>query len=125
MRFDVRAVCAHPIVLALDEDTRLVFLSLLRESDGWGELDSGRALEIVSTTLAGIRSEQTRAAMLLRLHTIRLVHHDREGRKLCMWTPQALDDAAVFEDRVGWLAELETEVNGPIPGLTVEESMAL
>lgn len=125
MIFDARAVCVHPVVLALDEDTRLVFLSLLREADGWGELDSKHALEIVSATLAGIRSEQTVKAVLLRLHAVRLVHRDREARRLCMWTPQALDDAAVFEARVGWLAELETEVNGPLPGLTVEESKAL
>lgn len=122
MKFDVRAVTSHPTVLALDEDTRLVLLALLREADRWGEVESKRALEIASTTLAGVRSEQTRAAVLTRLHTVRLAHHDKAARRLCLWTPRALDDADAFGTTDDELAALETEVNGPISGLTAAQS---
>lgn len=122
MKFDVRAVISHTTVLALDEDTRLVLLALLRDADRWGEVDSRRALEIAGATIAGVRSEQTRAAVLTRLHIVRLAHHDKAARRLCLWTPSALDDADVFGTTDDELAALETEVNGPIPGLTAAQS---
>ena len=122
MNFDVRAVDAHPTVLALDDDTRLVLLALLRAADHWGEIDSRQALSVTSATLAGLRSQQTRDAVLRRLHTVRLVHHDREAGRLCLWTPRALEDADVFGTTDAELSALETEINGPIPGLTAAQS---
>ena len=123
MRVDVRAVRAHPTVLVLDEPSRLVLLALLRAANEWGEMTAGEAVATTRATLAACSSTETPRAVLARLHTVRLVH--RDGGSIVCWTPRQHDDAAAFAMTDRELAALETEVNGPIPGLTAAASEVL
>ncbi len=122
MRVSAREVCSHPTVLALDELTRTVLLALLREADQWGELTESKT----ATTARGVTKNQADARECLRkLHAVRLIHREREAGVIVVWSPRQRDDADVFAMSAGELSRLETEVNGPIPGLTAAESEVL
>lgn len=122
MRVRVNEVCAHPTVLALDDLTRTVLLALLREADQWGELTENKT----ATTARGVTKSQADARECLRkLHAVRLIHREREAGVIVVWSPRQRDDADVFAMGSGELSRLETEVNGPVPGLTAAESEVL
>lgn len=122
MRVRVNEICAHPTVLALDDLTRTVLLALLREADQWGELTESKT----ATTARGVTKNQADARECLRkLHAVRLIHREREAGVIVVWSPRQRDDADVFAMSAGELSRLETEVNGPIPGLTAAESEVL
>jgi hypothetical protein len=125
VRFDARKVCAHPTVLALSEPARLVLLALLREASRWGEIEPGRAAAITKRTLAEAKCTETARDVLAQLHTVRLAHRDNTANVIVLWTPVQRDDADLFAVSDAELSALETEVNGPVPGLTAAESEAL
>lgn len=125
MRFDARKVCSHPTVLALSEPARLVLLALLREASQWGEIEPGRAAAITKRTLAEAKCDEKPRDVLAQLHTVRLAHRDNTANVIVLWTPVQRDDADLFAVSDAELSALETEVNGPIPGLTAAESEAL
>lgn len=122
MRVSVTSVCSHPAVLALDDLTRTVLLALLREADQWGELSVG---ETARVSHAVAKSKGAARECLRKLHTVRLIHRDRDAEVIVVWSPQQRDDADVFAMTPGELSRLETEINGPVSGLTAAESEAL
>ncbi len=122
MRVSAREVCAHPTVLALDELTRTVLLALIREADQWGELDPATASRVAD---CAARNQDAARQALRTLHTVRLCHRDKIANRIVVWTPRQREDADVFAMTPGELSSLETEVNGPIPELTANESEAL
>lgn len=122
MRVSVTSVCSHPTVRALDDLTRTVLLALLREADQWGELSVG---ETARVSLAVAKDKSAARECLRRLHTVRLIHRDRDADVIVVWSPRQRDDADVFAMTPGELSRLETEINGPVSGLTAAESEAL
>lgn len=104
MIVDAREVCAHPIVAALDETTRAVYLVLLRESDQWGELTREHASRLARSVLARVAddSSQSEARRVFEeLHAVALI--DSAGDGVCVWTPRQREGAAVFAAHLDWI----------------------
>lgn len=122
MRVSAREVCSHPTVLALDELTRTVLLALLRDADQWGEISAEKATHVAR---AVTRNPAEARECLRKLHAVRLCHREEVTGLIVVWTPRQRDDADVFATSPEDVARTETRVNGPIPGLTREQSEAL
>lgn len=122
MRIRVNEVCAHHTVLALDDLTRTVLLALLREADQWGEITESKT---ASTARSVTKNQADARECLRKLHAVRLIHREREAGVIVVWSPRQRDDADVFATSPEDVARTETRVNGPIPGLTREQSEAL
>lgn len=104
MIVDAREVCAHPVVVSLSETTRAVYLTLLRESDQWGELTREAASRIARAVLARASSDASASAArraFEELHAVALI--DSAGDGVCVWTPRQREGAAAFAAHLDWI----------------------
>lgn len=125
MKVDPRRVYSHPTVLALEDPARAVLLALIRAADELGRLDPEEAMEAARVALAG-RRHPTMRAVFEQLHRVRLAHRDPVAGCIVVWTPpRPITAEEVFPVTRRELAKLETEIHGPISGLTREQSEAL
>ena len=122
MRVNAREVCSHPTVLALDELTRAVLLALLRAADQCGEISAAEATRVSRSVT---RRPADARECLRKLHAVRLCHREEVTGLIVVWTPRQRDDADVFATSPEDVARIETRVNGPISGLTANQSEAL